>query len=115
MAVVFAVLHRVRGVLPLSAPDPLEPCSGWRPFRVAFSSSTTNPMEETMTAAETHAVHAANFLEGVKVLLVEDDEDSRELLIELLMRAGAVVQAADSAATAFRAFQSFRPQVLISD
>ncbi len=68
-----------------------------------------------MTAAEKHAVHAADFLEGVRVLLVEDDEDSRELLVELLLQAGAVVEAADCAATGFRAFQSFHPHVLISD
>jgi CheY-like chemotaxis protein len=68
-----------------------------------------------MTAAEKHDAHAADFLEGVRVLLVEDDEDSRELLVELLLQAGAVVEAADCAAAGFRTFQSFHPQVLISD
>ena len=54
-------------------------------------------------------------LEGVKVVVVEDDQDSRELLAELLAEAGAQVQAAESAASGFAAFNAFRPDLLISD
>jgi DNA-binding response OmpR family regulator len=69
-----------------------------------------------MTAAEESYVEdTSSLLEGIKILLVEDDEDSRELLIEILQGAGAVVEAAATAASGFSAFQSFHPQVLISD
>jgi CheY-like chemotaxis protein len=54
-------------------------------------------------------------LTELRVLLVEDDEDSRELLGEILAGAGAVVQTASSAADGYAALAAFRPDVLISD
>jgi signal transduction histidine kinase/CheY-like chemotaxis protein len=54
-------------------------------------------------------------LDGVHVLLVEDDEDSRKLLGTMLKRHGARVTATKSAAEAFRAVVSEAPDLLISD
>ncbi|MCP3098630.1 response regulator [Myxococcus sp. K15C18031901] len=50
----------------------------------------------------------------IKVLLVEDDGDSRELLAELLEFEFEVVTAADGLA-GFRAFESERPDVVVTD
>ena len=46
---------------------------------------------------------------------MEDDADARELVTTILEDAGAIVEAADSAAAGFAAVQSFRPQLLLSD
>jgi PAS domain S-box-containing protein len=54
-------------------------------------------------------------LDGVHVLLVEDDDDSRKLLGTILKRYGARVSSAKSAAEALSAFDSELPDVLISD
>jgi PAS domain S-box-containing protein len=54
-------------------------------------------------------------LDGVHVMLVEDDEDSRKLLSTMLKRYGARVTATKSAAEAFRAIASDTPDILISD
>jgi CheY-like chemotaxis protein len=54
-------------------------------------------------------------LSGLRVLIVEDDADARELVTAILEDAGAVVEAAESAATGFAAMRSFRPQLLVSD
>jgi len=54
-------------------------------------------------------------LDGVHVLLVEDDDDSRKLLGTMLKRHGARVTSTKSAAEAWEAFQNDVPQVLISD
>jgi PAS domain S-box-containing protein len=54
-------------------------------------------------------------LDGVHVLLVEDDEDSRKLLGTMLKRHGAEVTSAASAADAFRLFNERKPDVLVSD
>ena len=54
-------------------------------------------------------------LDGVHILLVEDDEDSRKLLGTMLKRHGADVSSAASAADAFRLFNERRPDVLVSD
>jgi signal transduction histidine kinase/CheY-like chemotaxis protein len=54
-------------------------------------------------------------LRGCKVLLVEDEQDARELVEGILRLAGASVLAVDSAAAAMRVFDQFCPDVLLSD
>jgi len=54
-------------------------------------------------------------LEGVRVLLVEDDPDARELIMAVLSQHGARVTAVDSAGAARGAFARGVPDILISD
>jgi PAS domain S-box-containing protein len=54
-------------------------------------------------------------LRGVKLLVVDDDADARELLSIVLQEAGAEVSTAGSANEALEAFQRERPDVLVSD
>jgi PAS domain S-box-containing protein len=54
-------------------------------------------------------------LSGVRVLVVDDEEDAREMVAALLTAAGAQVETAPSAAVGFDAFGHFRPDVLVSD
>jgi len=52
---------------------------------------------------------------GLRVLLVEDDEGTRESVFEVLSAAGAKVLAVGSAAEALDALREFQPDVLLSD
>jgi CheY-like chemotaxis protein len=54
-------------------------------------------------------------LEGVHVLIVEDTDDSRELLRIVLEYCGALVTAAESAERAKRILETLRPHVLVTD
>jgi CheY-like chemotaxis protein len=54
-------------------------------------------------------------LEGVQVLIVDDDEDSRQILTVMLTECRATVQAAASVAEALEAVIWFKPDVLVSD
>ena len=54
-------------------------------------------------------------LDAVRVVVVEDDADARELVCTILERCGAAVTAAGSAAEGFDAFVRERPDVVISD
>ena len=54
-------------------------------------------------------------LDGVHVLLVEDDDDSRKLLGTMLKRYGAKVTSTKSAAEALDVFENEVPDVIISD
>ncbi|HSC10581.1 MAG TPA: ATP-binding protein [Rhodanobacteraceae bacterium] len=54
-------------------------------------------------------------LRGCKVLLVEDEQDARELTEGVLRFAGATILAVDSAAAALGVIEDFRPDVLLSD
>ena len=54
-------------------------------------------------------------LRGLRVLVVDDDLDTRELVEAILSRVGVLVACAASVAEAFELFVSHRPAVIISD
>src|SRR5260370_42705963 len=54
-------------------------------------------------------------LDGVRVLLVEDTDDARELLAFVLEQCSAVVTATASASEALEAFLRNRPQIVVTD
>ena len=54
-------------------------------------------------------------LEGVRILLVEDDEDSRDITRLALEAHGAVLVAVSSAREAVAALESEAPDVVVSD
>jgi protein-histidine pros-kinase len=54
-------------------------------------------------------------LDGLRVLVVDDAPDERELFLAVLAGQGAVVETAPSASDALRLAQSFRPDVIVSD
>ena len=54
-------------------------------------------------------------LQGVHILVVDDERDARELLEAVLRQAGAEVLSADSVRHALEALESFRPDVIVSD
>jgi signal transduction histidine kinase len=61
------------------------------------------------------ALVGAPSLSGVEVLVVEDEPETRELLVAVLAQCGAAVKAAASASGAMETLQHWRPDVLISD
>ena len=54
-------------------------------------------------------------LDGLRVLVVDDDNDTRALMDRILADAGARVTSAHSADEALRALESTRPHVLVTD
>jgi PAS domain S-box-containing protein len=54
-------------------------------------------------------------LNGLRVLIVDDELDARALLTAMLERCGAEVLAADSAADGLELIQRWRPDVLVAD
>jgi CheY-like chemotaxis protein len=58
---------------------------------------------------------ATNDLSGVHVLVVEDTDDSREMLRVALEYCGALVTTAATAEEAKRILETLRPHVLVSD
>jgi len=57
----------------------------------------------------------AGKLGGVRVLVVDDEHDTREILSVMLTRYGAEIRTAGSAAEAMEVFGQWRPDVLVSD
>jgi CheY-like chemotaxis protein len=65
--------------------------------------------------AEGAAGRSARELNGLRVLLVDDDEDALQLLSMLLRRHGVEAASATSAAAALAKFEELRPDVFVSD
>ena len=71
--------------------------------------------QQNLAELETSVTDYADNLAGLKVLVVDDEPDTCELLKSLLLKCGAEVTAANSASEAFRLFQLVRPDVMVSD
>ena len=54
-------------------------------------------------------------LDGLRIMIVDDDADAREVLVSMLAQAGAEVKACHSARDALKTIEQWRPFVLISD
>ncbi|MBE9011505.1 response regulator [Pseudanabaenaceae cyanobacterium LEGE 13415] len=54
-------------------------------------------------------------LQGLRILLVEDDQDSRDMMIVALEAEGAEVVAAENVRSAFAVLSDWQPELLISD
>jgi CheY-like chemotaxis protein len=54
-------------------------------------------------------------LEGLRVLIIDDDQDTRDLIETILSSAGAEVACAESVRQGFELLEKARPQVIISD
>jgi len=68
---------------------------------------------ETASNGELHQERLE--LEGLKILVVDDEADARELLITVLEESGAQVRAVGSASEAMRSLEEFKPDILVSD
>ena len=70
---------------------------------------------ETTYEPEAEPPGEARALEGIRLLLVEDDEDSREMMTLVLEHAGAEVTPAANAAVALAKLEEMDPQVMVAD
>jgi CheY-like chemotaxis protein len=83
---------------------------------VAIAEIPAGPVpREHPTATSLGLSTAAARLDGLRVLVVDDDRDAVDLASAILTQAGAVVKACASVSEAFQAFQDWRPDVLVSD
>jgi two-component system, chemotaxis family, CheB/CheR fusion protein len=72
------------------------------------------PSERSMSEAAWSDI-GRTALEGRRLLVVEDDADSREMLVSLFAQCGAEVSAAASAAEAMEALKRANPEIVVCD
>jgi len=66
-------------------------------------------------AGDKNAELYPDLLKGLRVLSVDDQQDTRELITIALARYGAEVKASDSASTALELIKEWKPHVVVSD
>ncbi|HWN08434.1 MAG TPA: response regulator [Pyrinomonadaceae bacterium] len=57
----------------------------------------------------------SRILNGLRILVVDDEADSRDLMSAILTRCGGVVKCCESTAAALKLFRSWKPDLLVSD
>lgn len=84
-------------------------------FTLEFPVIARGELPIPMHVAVNHRHLSSQPLQNLKVLLVEDGDETRQALAQLLAAQGALVQAAESAREALSVFQGFAPDVIVSD
>lgn len=90
-------------------------------FAVRLPLSLTNRREVSAPAMlGSPDAHDANLvaavrLDGVRVLVVEDDSDSRQMLGRVLQTCGATIQTSEGMTNAMACIDTFAPDILLSD
>jgi signal transduction histidine kinase/ActR/RegA family two-component response regulator len=84
------------------------------PIRAALRPGSRSPLDSD-ALAESAIPSPPKILSGVRVLVVDDEEDARELLDAILSQAGAVVQTAGSVDEALELLRREVPDALVSD
>jgi PAS domain S-box-containing protein len=81
--------------------------------------ATTNLRPQEQQSKDNHAGGAkdldANLLAGLRVLTVDDQQDTRELIMLALTRFGAEVRTSNSALMALETIRDWQPDVIVSD
>jgi signal transduction histidine kinase/DNA-binding response OmpR family regulator len=57
----------------------------------------------------------ATLLDGLRILVVDDEADSRDLVTAILTRCGGNVKCCETAAEALKTFRAWKPDLLVSD
>lgn len=86
------------------------------PIRAVYQESVDPPRETPTTSAADALIHPASFLlDGLRVLVVDDEDDARDMLAIILKQHGAQTESCASAAEALERLQDWKPDVLICD
>ena len=83
---------------------------------LAVSSSTSNA-NASIVEADGNSVSPdyAKLLDGIRILVVDDERDSRDLMTAILTRCGSQVKCSESAAEALAIFKTWHPDVIVTD
>jgi two-component system CheB/CheR fusion protein len=84
-------------------------------FTISLPSAPVGAEVGTVEPERAKRVVAPHALAGIRVLVVEDHDDTREFIATALAQYGAEVATATSARTALAAFERAKPHVLVSD
>lgn len=74
-----------------------------------------NGEAEELDAGDGQTAGSSRVLDGLRILVVDDDADTRDLVMTILTRCGGEVRCSGSADDALKAFQDWKPDLLVTD
>jgi signal transduction histidine kinase len=109
LAIVKHIVDMHDGTVAAASPGPGKGAT----FTVTLPLKLDAPIAAVTVVGRTRGADAP--LEGLRVVVADDQDDSRDLIEFLLTKQGAIVTVAASAAEAFAAVKAHPPDVLLSD
>jgi K+-sensing histidine kinase KdpD/CheY-like chemotaxis protein len=103
------IVEEHRGRLLVTSPGP------GRGTKATIELPLAEPLAGLLAVHPARPRNAGHALNGIRVLVIDDDPDGREVLTEMLASEGAVVRPAPSARAALDELTDFSPQVLVCD
>ena len=85
------------------------------PIAVAATPHPNNNGEAQQFEGDGLLINSSRILDGLRILVVDDDPDTRDLVSTILKRCGSEVRCSESAADAILAFQEWNPDLVVSD
>ena len=83
-------------------------------FSVSFPLLAERPQLENASDSDSRRIPSST-LDGLRVLVLDDEEDSRQIISTVIERTGAEVKTCESAREALQLLQQWHPDVLMSD
>jgi CheY-like chemotaxis protein/anti-sigma regulatory factor (Ser/Thr protein kinase) len=84
-------------------------------FMARFPLQPRETVKQTIHVPPVQPIGSAPFLEGLRVLVFDQEQEGRDLLRTVLQHRGASVQTVSSVAEALHCLEAWRPDVLVSD
>lgn len=89
-------------------------------FTVSFPIASTRSSEISQKPAEENQSNGirpefSNILDGLRILVVDDEADSRDVVNAILTRCGGEVRCCESTAKALEVYREWKPDLLVSD
>ncbi len=82
---------------------------------IAAAASSQAPKNAARMEHDGLTPGSSRMLDGLRILVVDDEADSRELVSAILTRYGSKVKCCESAAEAMNCFRDWKPDLLVSD
>lgn len=100
---------------PLTATADPAPAEGSHAADVPSKSDAVTAERTTGPVTKVSSSGVRGVLDGLRIVVVDDDDDARDLLATVLVQRSAEVFVAENAAAAFELVRRHRPDALISD
>lgn len=84
-------------------------------FSAIFPLLVERPLTEDLAHSGSRRKQTSTALDGLRVLVVDDEADARQIISTVIERTGAEVKACESASEGLQLLQQWHPDVLMSD
>ncbi|HUS09914.1 MAG TPA: ATP-binding protein, partial [Pyrinomonadaceae bacterium] len=85
------------------------------PLVSAMSAEKSENVVTVQTGGNGLPASFSTLLDGLRILVVDDEADSRDLVTAIVTRCGGHVKCCESAAEALKTFRAWKPHLLVSD